>query len=148
MKHEPGDLTARESLDLIAAMIRQAKGNVQRNNFYFLLWGWVVVLANLGMYTLQIVKYEHPYVVWVITIPAWTFTLYKIFRSKKEQRANTHFDRISAWLWLSYGVTIFALVFFGFKINFQLNPVILIVSAIPTTCRVLYLTSGLSSLGE
>ena len=81
MKHEPGDLTARESLDLIAAMIRQAKGNVQRNNFYFLLWGWVVVLANLGMYTLQIVKYEHPYVVWVITIPAWTFTLYKISRS-------------------------------------------------------------------
>ena len=43
MKHEPGDLTARESLDLIAAMIRQAKGNVQRNNFYFLLRGCVSV---------------------------------------------------------------------------------------------------------
>ena len=75
MKHESGDLTAKESLDLITAMIHEAKGQVQRNNFFFLLWGWVVVLANLGMYALYQIAYSRPYVVWLITIPAWIFTL-------------------------------------------------------------------------
>lgn len=132
MKQDSGDLTARESLDLITAMIREAKGNVRRNNFFFLLWGWVVALANVGMYTLDRMDYQHPYAVWLITIPAWIFTIYKIFSSRKVERTSTHFDRISGWLWMSYGITIFSLVFFGYKIDFQINPVILIVSAIPT----------------
>jgi hypothetical protein len=68
----------------------------------------------------------------MITIPAWVFTLYKVFSQKKTERSTSHFDRISGWLWISFGVTIFCLVFFGYKINFQLNPVILTISAIPT----------------
>src|SRR5688572_13740882 len=126
------NLTARQSLDIIAAMIQEAKGNLQRNNFFFLFWGWVVVLANLGMYTLDKLDFQHPYVVWTITIPAWIYTLYKIFTGQKKDRSISHFDRVSMWLWISYGITTFSLVFFGFKINFQLNPVILAISAIPT----------------
>ena len=132
MKAESENFTARESLDLIAAMIQEAKGNVRRNHFYFLLWGWVVVLANMGMYALTRLDYERPYAVWLITIPAWIFTLYKVFSSKKVDRTATHFDRISGRLWMSFGITIFSLVFFGYKIGYQLNPVILTVSAIPT----------------
>jgi hypothetical protein len=132
MKQEPENLTARESLDIIAAMILQAKGNVQRNNFFFLFWGWVVVLANLGMYVLDEINYQRPYAIWLITVPAWAYTLYKIFTRRKEARTTSHFDRISAYLWISYGVTIFSLVLCGYKINFQLNPVILAISAIPT----------------
>ncbi len=132
MKHESENLTARESLDIIAAMIQEAKGNVQRRNFFFLFWGWIVVLANLGVYALTKMDYPYPYAMWLITIPAWIFTLYKVFTSKKTAVSTTHFDRISGWLWMSYGVTIFSLVFFGYKINYQLNPVIIIVSAIPT----------------
>jgi len=132
MKQENPDLTAKESLDIITGMIMEAKGNVQRNNFYFLLWGWVVVLANIGMYALTQLEYRHPYIVWAITIPAWIFTFVHAFREKKTKPTATHFDYISGWLWLAFGMTIFILVGFGFKINFQLNPVILIISAIPT----------------
>ena len=126
------DLTAHQSLDLITSMIREAKGNVQRNNFYFLFWGWIIVFANLGMFTLTLLNYDRPYIVWLITIPAWIYTLITVFRKEKSAVAFTHFDRISGRLWLSYGVTIFILVAFGAKINFQLNPVILTISAVPT----------------
>ena len=132
MKPDSENLTARESLDLIAAMIQEAKGNMQRNNFFFLLWGWVVMGANLGIYILDKLDYTHPYAIWMITIPVWIYTLYRAFKDKRTQRTITHFDRISGWLWLSFGITIFTLVFFGYKINFQLNPVILSISAIPT----------------
>ncbi|HYG18365.1 MAG TPA: hypothetical protein VD816_05520 [Ohtaekwangia sp.] len=129
---ETEKLTARESLDIITAMIEKAKGNVQRNAFYFLLWGWVIVLANLGMYTLLRVGYERPALVWLITIPAWIYSIYYGYRREKSRATTTHFDRISTGLWLSFGVCIFTLVFFGYKINFQLNPVILLITAVPT----------------
>ena len=132
MNPESDNLTASESLDLIASMIQQAKGKVQRNNFFFLFWGWVLVAANLGMYALSKLHYEHPYAVWLMTIPAWLFTFYKISTRKKAERSTSHFDRISVWLWMSFGITIFFVVLFGFKINFQLNPVILTISAMPT----------------
>lgn len=44
----------------------------------------------------------------------------------------THLDKITMWLWLSFGLIIATLVVFGHAINYQLNPVILLVSAIPT----------------
>ncbi|HYC86129.1 MAG TPA: hypothetical protein VEB86_12945 [Chryseosolibacter sp.] len=132
MDDQSPDLSAKQSLDLIASMIMEAKGNVQRNNFYFLLWGWVVVSANLGMYALWMIDYKHPYVVWTITIPAWIYTIYRSFRDSRTKYITTHFDHISGWLWVTYGVTILILVAFGYKVNFQLNPLILAVTAVPT----------------
>jgi hypothetical protein len=132
MKTESENLSARQSLDIITTMIQEAKGKAQQNGFYFLLWGWVVVIANLGMYTLTQLHYRHPYIVWVITIPAWIFSLYRGYRQEKTERVTTHFDSVSMWLWLSFGIVIFTLVAFGQRINFQLNPVIILMSAIPT----------------
>lgn len=126
------NLTAQESLDIITTMIREAKGNVQRNNFYFLLWGWVVMLANLGMFTLIQMGYPHPYVVWAITIPAWILTLIMGFRQGRKSSSPSHFDKISGTLWLSFGVVVFTVVGFGFKLNYQINPLIITLCAIPT----------------
>ncbi len=129
---EENAMTAQESLDIITRMIAEAKGNMMRNGFYFLLWGWVVIVANLGMYVLQKMNYEYFYVVWVITIPAWIISMVRGYRQGKAQRKTTHLDTVSMWLWLTFGITIFTLVAFGSKINYQLNPVILTISSIPT----------------
>jgi hypothetical protein len=126
------ELSARESLDLIASMIMEAKGNVQRNNFYFLLWGCVVVICDVGMYTLAMLNYAYPYIVWLLTVPAWIFTIARSFSKTQDRRTKTHFDTISGWLWISYGITIFVFVAFGHKINYQLIAVITLLSAIPT----------------
>jgi hypothetical protein len=126
------ELTANQSLDLISRMINEAKGHVQENSFYFLLWGWVTLLGNLGMFALASMEYPHPYLMWTITIPAWIISLVWGFRQKRSAKTTTHFGRISAALWISLGVVIFTLVAFGGKVNFQINPIILLVSAIPT----------------
>jgi hypothetical protein len=125
-------LTTQESLDIITQMIQKAKGSVRENSIYFLLWGIVTVVANLGMFTLIKLDYERPYLAWLITVPAWLYSMYIGFRRGKKQRVSSHLDRVSAWLWISFGITVFTLIVFGAKINYQLNPVILIVSAIPT----------------
>src|SRR5690606_8138359 len=132
MKQASQNLTAQESLDIITGMIRQAKGNARRNGFHFLLWGWVVVVANLGMYALTLLNYPYPYVVWAITIPAWIISFIKGYRDKKADRVYTHLDRISLWLWIMFGLAIVVFVVMGQKINYQINPVILTTATIPT----------------
>ena len=133
MEDNAKNLTAEESLLFITKMIRHAQGKVQRNSAFFLLWGSIVIIANLGMFALTKAGYEHPYIAWLIAIPAWFYTILKAYRNKSRPRgASTHFDHISAWLWISYSIVIFTLVFFGARINYELNPIILLVTSLPT----------------
>jgi hypothetical protein len=125
-------LTAHESLSIITAMIQDAKGKVQRNSFFFLLWGWVAAIANIGFYVLIQAGVERPYYIWAITIPAWILTIWKMRQLKNRHQTKSHFDTITMWLWVSFGVIVFTLVFFGQKINNQLGPVILLLTSIPT----------------
>jgi hypothetical protein len=126
------ELSASQSLDLISRMIREAQGRVQKNSFYFLLWGWVILFGNLGMFVLTKMGYPYPFVVWAITIPAWILSIVRGFQQKRSAQSSTHFDSISSALWISLGVVIFTVVAFGYQINFQINPLVLLVSAIPT----------------
>lgn len=132
MKTQSENLTAHESLELISSMILQAKGDIQRNNFYFLLWGWVIVIANLAMYVLMVLGYHHAYAVWLVAVPAWIITLVKAFKSSKAQSNRSPFNKIVGWLWAGYGITVFLIVVFGYKLNYQINPLILTITAIPT----------------
>jgi len=132
MKTESENLSAQQSLEIITSMIAQAQGKFQKNVFYFLLWGWVVAIANIGMYTLIKLNYPYPYVAWAITIPAWIWSMYHGFRQSRDRSPSTHFDVVSGALWIGFGVVVFTLVAFGGKINYQLNPVILLFSAVPT----------------
>lgn len=126
------DLSAQESLAIITGMINEAKGHLKKNSYYYLLWGWTVMVAQLAMFVLYQLEYRHAYSAWLITIPVWIYTIIRIVANKKERPARTHFDSISGWLWLSFSVIIFTLIFFGWKVNYQLNPLILLVTAIPT----------------
>jgi len=132
MKTESENLSPGQSLDIITQMIQQAKGNVKGSSFHFLLWGWVVAFANLGMFSLIQIGYSRPYLVWLIIIPAWIVSMYVGIKLGRAERVVTHFDRITMWMWICFGVTIFTLVFFGSKINWLLNPVILLMTVVPT----------------
>ncbi|MCU0356528.1 MAG: hypothetical protein MUE95_03010 [Cyclobacteriaceae bacterium] len=122
-----------QSLTFITGMIRQAQGKMQKNSFYFLLWGWAIASAYLGMYVLMaFTDYQHPYVVWLIIIPAWIVTM--IYGRKQDRQAQvfTHLDRINMWLWISFGLAVLPIAIFGSKLNFNISPVILCMTAIPT----------------
>jgi hypothetical protein len=125
-------LTTQQSLDIITRMIQQAHGNIKRSSAYLILWGVVIATANAGMFILMWTEYPRPYLVWLISVPAWMLTIYISFKQKKDSNVSSHFDTINACLWYSYGVIIFTIILFGAKINYQLNPVILLMSAIPS----------------
>jgi hypothetical protein len=134
MTTEDQFLTPQQSLDIIGKMIAQAQGKVQRSSFHFLLWGWVITLANFGMYfILTFTTYpQYAPLVWLITIPAWIISFFYGRKLSRESIPLTHLDRVNMWLWICTGVIIIPVVVFGSKINYQINPIILTMIALPT----------------
>ncbi len=125
-------MTAQESLELITAMIHQAKTGIRQKSFYFLLWGWVVALAFLGGYVLLKAGYRQPYLIWFITIPAAVLSFLYGSRVRRQSGPATQLEAIMMWSWVALGVTVVIFIIFGRQVNYHLNALILVVSAIPT----------------
>lgn len=124
-KNEP--LSPQDSLALIESMIRQAKGKASHNSFYFLLWGWVIVICNFGMYfMLKFTAYpQYAPMVWFLTIPAWVITMIYGARQGRNQAVVSHLDRVNMWLWIAMAITITPAWAFGYKINWMVNAIIM-----------------------
>lgn len=133
MENKNETLNPQQSLDLITSMIRQAKGNVQKSSFHFLLWGWTIVIANLGVYfMLEFTGIKNPFIMFAITIPAAVISMLYGMKQGKKVSAPTVLDSIHMWLWIGFGINCFIMAAFGGKTNYQINPVIITMCAVPT----------------
>lgn len=133
MHPDKENLTAQQSLDIITTMIQQAKSNVKANSFYFLLWGWTIALANIGVYlAIRFTELENPTVIFAITIPAAIVTAIYGFRQDRAAIKSTPLDSINKWLWICFGITCFTIVYFGERTNWQINSIIVTCCAGPT----------------
>jgi uncharacterized membrane protein len=65
----------------------QTKGSFQDNSFYFLLWGWVIMLINLSIYLLLYFNTTFtPYYLWALTIPVAIISVWYGIRQEKKAR--------------------------------------------------------------
>ena len=127
-------LTSEQRLDIIEQMISTAQGKITNNSFQFLLWGWVIALANLGHYLLltQFHLLDKPEMIWMITFPAGITSAIYGYRQEKKATATTYTDRISWWIWVGFFICIMTLTFFITKVNFMVNPLILLFTGYAT----------------
>ena len=128
------ELTKDEQLALITDMIGQAKRNVAKGgSFYFLLWGWVVMLANLGHFLIAKNNWmEHPYMVWLLTIPAVIITIIYGSRQSKVAKVKSHLDRLYSQIWLAVFLGVLIILFFMGNVNGNVNAIILSFAGIGT----------------
>lgn len=126
-------LTSEQRLEIIEQMINTAKGKFCDNSFQFLLWGWVIALANLGHYVLlHYSLYEKPEMIWLITFPAAIVSAIYGYRQGRKSTVTTYTDRVSMWIWITFFVCLMTLMFFIKEINFMITPLILLFTAFAT----------------
>jgi hypothetical protein len=121
------ELSKEESLKLITDMIGQAKRNYSKSgSFYFLLWGWVVMIANLGHYILSTYQLtEHPYIVWLLTFPAAIISAVRGYNEDRRSIVKSHLDSLYGLIWLTMFICIIIMVVFVKDLHLILNPLIL-----------------------
>ena len=127
------EMTQQESLDLIQEMILTAKKSVRDNGFFYLLWGWLVIIASLSDYTLQRMEIDNHGIVWAVLMTGGGIASAVYGRKmSKAQKVKTHIDILMSYLWGAFGVSLFIILFFSIKTGISPCPPLLVLCGIGT----------------
>jgi len=114
------NLSPQDSIDLIQSMINKTKNAVADNSVFFLLWGWVVFGACVVQYVLKnMLHYQYHYYAWFLIIIGIAGSVYLGVQQGKKQKVKTYVSESINYLWISIGITYFALGFIFAKIGYQ-----------------------------
>ena len=101
------ELTPSESLKLIETMIGQAKHSFQRNSFYFLLWGVLLIAAMIVNYAMAMNGDPRGGYAWaVVGIVGGIISWVHGAREGKRHQVTNVMDRMMMWLWLGFLATL------------------------------------------
>jgi hypothetical protein len=98
----------KQSLQIITQMINTAKNKLQNNSFFFLLWGWAVLLASVSHYVLWTQQYEYHFLPWPVLMTAAAITsVVAGYRMSKASLVTSYIDNYIGTMWMYVGISIF-----------------------------------------
>jgi len=129
MKKE--NLTPKESLQLIAEVIDEARNRFEENGFVFAFWGALIATASTGQFLL--LKGGHYSINWYpyLLMPLGAIVTWIYYAKKKKGKPVNLVTRIVAMSWNIIAFNLIVLGFvYGDKLKQNLIPVILILLAV------------------
>ncbi len=107
------ELSPKESLDIINNIIESTKVKVRKNAYYFLLWGWITLIACLLHYIfLKFSLIEKPHRAWWIVVVGIVMTIIYNLKRSKDDEPFTHLNKILAITWLSFFIS-YVIIYFS-----------------------------------
>ncbi len=123
------ELSPKESLKIINNMIEASKGKIRKNAFYFLLWGWITLLACLLHYIFfKFNIIEKPYRAWLVVIIGVILTFAYNFKRSKDDEPFTHLNKILAFSWLGFFISYLIIIYFLKEFNYRAIQLIFILA--------------------
>lgn len=121
-------------LSVIKDMINTAKRSYGKMNFYFLLWGWLLVIAGVSDYILeQIVHFNYSWIGWPIAMTAGgIISSVHGARQGKKAGVSTYMDRVFAFVWIGFSITLVILIACCVVKGINPAPFILLLTGLPT----------------
>ena len=104
-------LTEKESLDLIAMMIRKAKDSYHDTGTAAIMWGAIIAICALEKLAEIIFNFRLPFDIYWITVLAVIPQVFISIREKKKRKVKSYDDDFMDYLWLGFGISIFLLIF-------------------------------------
>jgi hypothetical protein len=135
-------LTPEESLRIIQKSISISRKNMREGSFYYLLWGWALILASLANYFLirYLIGQERYDDIMLMSLLAWgvfiivAMIIQFVYQSRvsKRERVVTHLDRYITIVWITAGLLMGLMAFLSLKLDSYPTPFILGVTAMAT----------------
>jgi len=105
-------MTEQESLQLITEMIQKAKASFHETGVSAILWGSVVGLAGLISFAQQQWNFYIGFDIWLLVLAAIIPQVYISIRENRNRKVTSHQEAFMDAVWLVYGISIFALLFY------------------------------------
>lgn len=104
-------LNEKESLELIAEMIRNTQQRLVKNSgLPFLTWGYTTIIISVLVWYMVTSTNNHAWNWLWFLVPAIGYPLMLLTLRKKEKVATTYIDRAVGYVWLVFGVSSFLIV--------------------------------------
>ncbi len=125
MENEEKKLTQEESLRIIHEMISAAKNDVKSDSFIFLLWGWLVFIASVTQFILEVMNIENGSMAWLLMPLGGIITAIHFFRQTKKEKVKTHVSEFLKYTWIAFGAAMAVIMFFHQWGASQILPIIM-----------------------
>ncbi len=102
-----------DSIRVITEMIENSKSNLKDNSFFYLLWGWLVLIASVSNFVLlKMGYYELSWIPWAVLMSGGGIVSgIAGHRLGKKAKAKTMFDTTMSFLWGGFVITLFIILF-------------------------------------
>ncbi|HEV7781005.1 MAG TPA: hypothetical protein VGO58_07045 [Chitinophagaceae bacterium] len=117
------NLTEKESLDLIAKMISQAKNSYHDTGRSAMLWGTVVAVCSLVKFTEIQLDYNLPFDIYWLTILAIIPQIFISRKESKDRKVTTYDDIYMDYVWLGFGICIGLMILIVNTMGYHWQPV-------------------------
>ncbi len=104
-------MTEKESLELIASMIRRAKDACHDTGVSAIMWGALIAFCSLEKLAELQFGFQLPFDIYLLTFVAVIPQIIIQRRESKLKKAKSWEDDFQQALWLSFGICIFILIF-------------------------------------
>jgi len=108
------EMDEKKALDIIEQMISTAKREIRDNGFFYLLWGWLVLLGCIADYImLVIMKSEYHAMSWAILMPLGGLIsiIATVRESKQMPRVKTYVDEVMKYVVIAFVVSLIVVCF-------------------------------------
>lgn len=124
-----------ESLSIITQMIQSAKVDIRAGSFYYLLWGWLIILILSGIFFLEkFTGVTHTERLWLLIIIGFVVSAVYGYNQGRNEKSITYAGRLYMWTWLGFAISYAGLVFLliSGKQYGYIGPVVLILAGYAT----------------
>lgn len=106
------EMTVQDSLEIITKMIETRKSKWRDNGFILRFWGWLVLIASVGHYTLSVLElYQYIWFAWGLTILGAIYTPFHVAKIKKKKQKAEFLDKVSGFIWWTFAFNAFIIGF-------------------------------------
>ncbi|HMT28398.1 MAG TPA: hypothetical protein PKD91_03870 [Bacteroidia bacterium] len=120
-------LTGQESFDVINRMIRTAQNDIKDDSFYYLIWGWLVLIASTVNYFLMQIDYENSYLPWAILMPlGGVATGIYSYKHERKQKVRSYIDDVMKYVVIAFVVSLFIVLFSQAKLGLSTYPMVML----------------------
>jgi len=103
--------TEQQGLQVIQEMIENTKSKFRDNGFFYLLWGWLVLIASLAHFIMLNLGIEYAWLPWpVMMIGGGIASGIAGYKLGKKTKVKTFFDTAIVSLWLAFTITLFIIL--------------------------------------
>jgi hypothetical protein len=100
-------MNEKQSLQIIQNMIENSKVKFRDNSFFFILWGWLVLIASIIHFGLEQFDFRYYYMVWpIMMISGGIVSGIVGYKLSKKVKAKTVYDSAMIYLWGGFFVSI------------------------------------------